>query len=334
MNATYSTNPGYIDLVKDMYVGFTWFYRLEGWENYSFPQDFFDDFNELYSFPLDEAMPILYLSLLFTIIRYLFEIFVCKPLVNWIQINSKSEGNKFPESAWKFIIYSGLWSYVVNIAIFDPEYNYFFNSHKIWDDWAIGMPIANEIKWVYVLECGFYVHSVYATLFMDEKRKDFVAMLIHHFLTLVLLIVSYGTRFHKVGILVLFVHDATDILLEFSKCNIYLKNRGGKFYSVHENISNIGFVAFLSAWYLFRLYWFPLKVLYTSGVISAHRTMLKGAKLYGFFNSLLWILLCLDIYWFYFILVCFYKIVFENTMKDPTVNEEEEEKDDNKIKKS
>ena len=51
--------------------------------------------------------------------------------------------------------------------------------------------------------------------------------------------------------------------------------------------------------YLFRLYWFPLKILYTCGVVSAHRAYMRGAGLYAFFNSLLWLLLCLDIYWFY-----------------------------------
>ena len=55
-------------------------------------------------------------------------------------------------------------------------------------------------------------------------------------------------RYHKIGIMVLFVHDATDILLEFTKCNVYLKNRGGKYYAYHDHIANIGFVAFTIAW--------------------------------------------------------------------------------------
>ena len=56
------------------------------------------------------------------------------------------------------------------------------------------MSIPDDIKWIYLIECGFYFHSIYATLFMDTKRKDFVVMLVHHVLTLVLLIFSYVTR--------------------------------------------------------------------------------------------------------------------------------------------
>jgi hypothetical protein len=50
--------------------------------------------------------------------------------------------------------------------------------------------------------------------------------------------------------------------------------------------------------YLFRLYWFPLKILYTTSVVSVYVAAERGAGLYLFLNSLLWLLLGLDIYWF------------------------------------
>lgn len=332
MNCSYTTSPTYVDLVSDMYTAMAWYYRTDNWEGYTFPQGFLDDFNKYYSFPIEEAMPIAYLGFLFTFLRYFFEIYLCKPFVKWLQIDAKSDQTKFPESAWKFLIYAGLWSYIANLLLFNPEFDYFINPQEIWEDWEIGMPIPIEIKYLYFVECGFYIHSVYATLFMDEKRKDFAVMLIHHFLTLVLIIVSYGTRYHKIGVMVLFVHDATDIILEFTKCNVYLKNRSGKYYAFHDHIANIGFVSFTGAWYLFRLYWFPLKVLYTCGVVAAHRAYLRGAGLYAFFNSLLWFLLCLDIYWFYFILLFLYKVASGqmDSIQDLREDEVEDGSDDDK----
>jgi ceramide synthetase len=143
---------------------------------------------------------------------------------------------------------------------------------------------------------------------MDERRKDFFVMLVHHVLTMTLIIVSYATRYHKIGILVVFVHDVTDILLEFTKCNVYLKNRNKKYYPFHEYVANIGFATFAVAWYVFRLYWFPLKILYSTGVVAAHRAYHRGAGLYAFFNGLLWFLLFLDLYWFYYIIHFLYKV--------------------------
>lgn len=335
MNFSYTTSPGYVDLATDMYKAIRWHYRPENWGDYTFPQGFFDDFMYYYKFPLVDALPIFYIGIIFTIARYFFEICLCRPFVNWLAIDSKSDRTKFPESAWKFLVYALLWAYVANLLVFNAEFDYFIHPHEIWEDWERHAVVPDEIKFVYFAECGFYFHSVYATLFMDEKRKDFIVMLIHHALTLVLIIVSYGTSYHKIGLMVLFVHDATDILLEFTKCNVYLKNRGGKYYSYHDHIANIGFVVFTFAWYLFRLYWFPLKVLYTCGVVSAHRAYIRGAGLYAFFNSLLWFLLCLDIYWFYFILLFLYKVATGQLkeIKDTREDEEEEKTGEEKKEK-
>ena len=59
---------------------------------------------------------------------------------------------------------------------------------------------------------------------------------------------SLITRYHKIGILVLFVHDVADICLEFTKCNVYMKNRGGKYYPSHDHIATVGFLIFAVIW--------------------------------------------------------------------------------------
>ena len=61
-------------------------------------------------------------------------------------------------------------------------------------DWSLGMEVPADIQWIYFLETSFYSHSAYASLRMDHKRKDTVAMVIHHIVTLSLLILSYCTR--------------------------------------------------------------------------------------------------------------------------------------------
>lgn len=60
--------------------------------------------------------------------------------------------------------------------------------------------------------------------------------------------ILFKFRYHKFGLLIFFVHDVTDILLEFTKCNVYLKKRNRRTYDFHEYLSNIGFVAFAISW--------------------------------------------------------------------------------------
>ena len=56
------------------------------------------------------------------------------------------------------------------------------------------MDVPEPIKWLYFVQCGFYLHSIYGTIYMDTKRKDFAAMMIHHILTVALIFLSYATR--------------------------------------------------------------------------------------------------------------------------------------------
>jgi ceramide synthetase len=116
--------------------------------------------------------------------------------------------------------------------------------------WKYGSEIAFDIKIIYYTECGFYFHSIYSTLYMDAKRKDFKIMLLHHIVTIALLTLSFGYRHHNLGLMVLFCHDVNDILLEFTKCNVYLRKRHGQFLYVHERVSQFGFFVFAFSWYI------------------------------------------------------------------------------------
>ena len=50
------------------------------------------------------------------------------------------------------------------------------------------------------------------------------------------------------GLLVLFLHDISDVLLESTKCNVYMKNRGGIYHPLNDHLATVGFVAFTSVW--------------------------------------------------------------------------------------
>ena len=55
-------------------------------------------------------------------------------------------------------------------------------------------------------------------------------------------------RYHRIGILVLFLHDVNDIFLEFSKLCVSFKSRGGKYHVMSDILSGVGFLTFASLW--------------------------------------------------------------------------------------
>jgi len=104
--------------------------------------------------------------------------------------------------------------------------------------------------------------------------------------------------------------------LEFTKLNVYMKHRGGKYRPIHDTLSTIGFAFFALSWFVFRLYWFPLKVLYVTLYGAAHMLPVS-IPFIPIFNVMLWILLGMNTYWFHFIILCLYK-VFTGQMIDDT----------------
>jgi hypothetical protein len=75
---TYFENPGYLDLVLGIYRLLAWDYRSDNWKEYSFGARFKKEMSTYFYFPLGDLIPIFYSSIIFTVIRYFFEVFICR----------------------------------------------------------------------------------------------------------------------------------------------------------------------------------------------------------------------------------------------------------------
>ncbi|XP_035204280.1 ceramide synthase 1 [Oxyura jamaicensis] len=228
-----------------------------------------------------------------------------RPFGEWCNLQPK-DAAKMPESAWKLLFYTLSWSYGIYLLFF-TDYPFFYDPPSVFYGWKKGMDVPTDIAIAYLLQCSFYGHSIYATVYMDTWRKDSVVMLLHHVVTLTLIAFSYAFRYHNVGILVLFLHDVNDVQLEFTKLNVYFKHRGGVYHRLNDVISNVGCLTFSISWFWFRLYWFPLKVLYA----TCHSSLqsVPNIPFYFFFNALLLVLTLMNIYWFLYIVLFVAKVL-------------------------
>ncbi|XP_065773455.1 ceramide synthase 1 isoform X1 [Muntiacus reevesi] len=228
-----------------------------------------------------------------------------RPLAKRCRLQPR-DAAKMPESAWKFLFYLGAWSYSTYL-LFGTDYPFFHDPPSVFYDWKTGMAVPRDIAVAYLLQGSFYGHSIYATLYLDAWRKDSVVMLVHHVVTLVLIVSSYAFRYHKVGILVLFLHDISDVQLEFTKLNVYFKSRGGAHHRLHALAADLGCLSFCLSWFWFRLYWFPLKVLYATSYCSLRSV--PDIPFYFFFNALLLLLTLMNLYWFLYIVAFAAKVL-------------------------
>lgn len=78
LKGNYTTTPTYIDLVLGIWNTISWYYAPPMWKDYVFPESFIHEITRHFYFPLNQISYILYIAVLITLIRYLFERFICK----------------------------------------------------------------------------------------------------------------------------------------------------------------------------------------------------------------------------------------------------------------
>ncbi|NXX38222.1 CERS1 synthase, partial [Tricholaema leucomelas] len=175
--------------------------------------------------------------------------------------------------------------------------------------WKKGMEVPTDIAIAYLLQCSFYGHSIYATAYMDTWRKDSVVMLLHHVVTLTLIASSYAfSRDCQVQGELARAGRRQEVVLGEALLGLALSPRA-------FNPS----LPLCPGRFWFRLYWFPLKVLYA----TCHSSLqaVPDIPFYFFFNALLLILTLMNIYWFLYIVLFVAKVLMGQMQEVTDVRE-------------
>jgi len=171
------------------------------------------------------------------------------------------------------------------------------------------------IQRYYQVSLGYHgFRAIYQ--FFEPKRKDFWAMVIHHWVTVTLIVASWWTGVMQIGALVMVCHDNADIFLPAAKISRYEKN---------IFLTNIFFVLFLICWITSRIGLFSWKVVFPV-LFQAYPTYTCHLY-YGFFAALLCVLLLLHFYWLRMILKIAYNALFSSKI----LNDNRSESSDNDI---
>ncbi|KPJ13011.1 LAG1 longevity assurance-like 6 [Papilio machaon] len=157
--------------------------------------------------------------------------------------------------------------------------------------------ITNDIWWYYMISTAFY-WSLTISQFWDVKRKDFWQMFVHHITTIALLSFSWVCNAHRIGTLVLLVHDCADILLDAAKATKYAN---------YQKLCDMLFAVFTLLWIVTRLWIFPFYIIWSTSIRAPMLQPMFPA--YYIFNSLLCLILGLHLVWTWLILQVAYKAI-------------------------
>ncbi|XP_077298844.1 ceramide synthase schlank isoform X2 [Arctopsyche grandis] len=206
---------------------------------------------------------------------------------------------KFCENAWRCTYYTTSTVYGIYI-LWDKEW--------LWDidHCYLGYPhqgVTDDVWWHYMISLSFY-WSLTVSQFFDIKRKDFWQMFIHHIATIMLMSFSWVTNLHRVGTLVLLLHDFADIFLEAAKITKYAS---------YQKLCDCIFGVFTVLWIVTRLGIFPFYIIWSSSIRAP--LLLPMFPAYYIFNSLLCLLLVLHVIWTWLILKVAYKALSAGQME-------------------
>ncbi|KAG7979021.1 hypothetical protein I3843_05G109500 [Carya illinoinensis] len=262
---------------------------------------------DLESYPAYEDFTVLpFFALFFPSVRFFLDRFIFEKMANQLifgkghemldveAIEKKKKIRKFKESAWKCIYYLSAEILALYVIYNEP---WFTNTRcfwvgpgaQVWPDQKIKL----KLKGLYMFTAGFYAYSIFALIFWETRRSDFGVSMGHHVATFILIVLSYIFRFARVGAVVLALHDASDVFLEVGKMSKY---------SGAERIASFAFIIFVLSWILLRLLYYPLWVLWSTSyevilTLDQEKHPVDGPIYYYVFNTLLFCLLVLHIYW-------------------------------------
>jgi len=97
---------------------------------------------------------------------------------------------------------------------------FYFNTAYFWIDYP-HVYLAKEFKYYYVIQFSYWLQQIFV-LQIEKPRNDYKELVMHHINTLLLIGLSYGCNYTRIGNAVFVCMDIPDILLALAKSLNYL----------------------------------------------------------------------------------------------------------------
>ncbi|CAB4384562.1 longevity assurance proteins LAG1/LAC1 [Rhizophagus irregularis] len=260
---------------------------------------------------------------LFTFLRAVIMEYILIPTVKLGGIKKVSQQTRFAEQGWSFLYYSIFWTLGMYIMSKSP---YWFDTAYFWKGYPhVEMP--GLLKWYYLVQLAFWFQQVFV-INIEKRRKDYVEMLAHHAITILLICSSYSMNWTRIGNAILCVMDFADILLPFAKM---LK------YCGFNTLCDVVFGFFMISWVVTRHFFFGY-IIYSTMFESTQFVELKwdpeeehfySRKTQIFFVTLFLLLQALIYFWFYLICRVAYRVIMGDNAHDNRSESEHEEAEAN-----
>jgi hypothetical protein len=218
--------------------------------------------------------------------------------------DQKKQQMKFCDQGWQLVLHA--LSAALELPTLLRE-GLLGDLRRCWIPCPVDQSIPPLMQFAYLFVLSAYTFAGFRHRFFSPRKRDYYVMFAHHIATCALIVGSYVTRCYRIGLAVMFVHDASDIVLDVTQLMNHAHMEGAQFYFVTE----ISFVCAMIAWFVSRIYYLPLKII---GSILVDCHSLCASRFPGQFWRypkcerapfwhggvlLLSLLVVMHVYWFY-----------------------------------
>eukprot|EP01088_Endostelium_zonatum_P019417 TRINITY_DN6691_c0_g2_i1.p1 TRINITY_DN6691_c0_g2~~TRINITY_DN6691_c0_g2_i1.p1 ORF type:complete len:490 (+),score=58.19 TRINITY_DN6691_c0_g2_i1:98-1567(+) len=249
-----------------------------------------------------------------TLLRFLFDPVMLR-VAEYIEI-LPNDKLRFQENCWQCLYYIFSWTFVASYVL---RSDFYYDTLFIFEGDFPNQPLPGIVYAIYLLNMGWYVHGLYGLFTgLEVVKKDFTELLMHHIITLGLLYCSMMVGYWRFGVLVLYTHDLCDVFLQIPRIYLLLDNAGhfGPPEKINSMFEVAIFVPLPISWVYFRLYLYPLKVIYPAVAITSTTIPWEACDYYWCFCFGLFALLALQYFWFVLIMLIAWKKVYDGESFD------------------
>lgn len=269
-------------------------------------------------------------SFFFTFFRELLMSRVLKPFSKYMGITKPHKVSRFMEQCYSIIYYGIVGPYGLYVMYRTPIW--YFNTTSFYELY----PHRSHdfyFKLYYLGQAAFWVQqSIILILQLEKPRKDFHELVIHHFVTIALIWLSYNYHFTWMGLAIYITMDISDLFLSTLKALNYIESP----------ITAPFFMIFVLVWVYLRHY-INLKILWS--VITEFRSVglyrvNRDTEQYKFWISqpivffLILALQILNAYWLFLIYRIFRRYVIGTSLEDERSDDEDEDDEEEDTKTS
>lgn len=230
----------------------------------------------------------------------------------------KVMGNKLGNLVAKTMFFAYAFSQGLHMMVKDNILTDEYINNGLW----VSSEISSEEYFYYLTYMTWYFQKLMTDPF-EYDRSDFLPMMIHHWATCGVIFLSYWISCHRIGVLVMFLHDPSDLFLALAKVFRYIHK---------ETASTLCFLVMIASWGYTRVWCFPRYPIYGSlwawwarpgapeDVTTLELTVQWTCR------SLLMVLWVLNVWWFYLTLIVARDKIMTGKMNDVRSGSDKEKK--------